>query len=99
MKSVVRLWTIVNALNALTVEHMEIPSVLSTKDLVVNKLQRFVIVGKARDSIDVIGTNSGQAFVEAAANKHRDILSRTYRRSFRVVEITKLRDFKDEQHD
>ena len=58
-----------------------------------NKLQRFVIVGSTREGVEVIGTNSGQAFVEAAAEKHCNLLARRHQRSFRVVEIAKLGDY------
>ncbi len=63
-----------------------------------NKLQRFVIVGSTRNGVEVIGTNGGLPFVEAAANKHRDILARRHQRSFRVVEIQKLKEYGNE-HD
>ncbi len=69
---------------------------LSTRPVgysIMNKLQRFVIVGSTREGIEVIGTNSGQAFVEAAAKKHCDLLTRRLQRSLRVVEIAKLGEY------
>lgn len=58
-----------------------------------NKLQRFVIIRKHKGGeIDVIGTNSGQAFVEAAAVKYRDRLAKEGG-SYQVIEIAKLFDY------
>ncbi len=59
-----------------------------------NKLQRFVIVRRhGKGQLDVIGTNSGQAFVEAAAEKHRNRLEQFIGGSFQVLEIGMLRDY------
>ena len=58
-----------------------------------NKLQRFVIVRRHKGGeLDVIGTNSGQAFVEAAATKFRDRLAQEGG-SYQVIEIAKLFDY------
>lgn len=58
-----------------------------------NKLQRYVIVRRhGSGKIHVIGTNSGQAFVEKAAQKTADRLKDTGG-SFHVVEISKLFDY------
>ncbi len=58
-----------------------------------NKLQRYVIIRRyGGGQIDVIGTNSGQAFVENAAKKTADRLRDTGG-SFHIVEITKLFDY------
>ncbi len=58
-----------------------------------NKTQRFVIVRRHKaGKIDVIGTNSGQAFVEGAAAKACLRLTQEGG-SYHVVEITKLLDY------
>lgn len=58
-----------------------------------NKLQKYVIIRRhGKGQIDVIGTNSGQAFVENAAKKTADRLRDTGG-SFHIVEITKLFDY------
>lgn len=59
-----------------------------------NKLQRFVILRRHQGGqLDVIGTNSGQAFVEAAAEKHCARLINHIGGSFQVQEIGMLRDY------
>ena len=63
-----------------------------------NKLQRFIILSSAAKDpalthTRVIGTNSGQAFVEAAADKHASRLRERYPHNhYSVVEITKLKE-------
>ncbi len=59
-----------------------------------NKLQRFVIIRRhSRGQIDVIGTNSGQAFVEAAATKHTRNLTSILGGSFHVQEIQPMEEY------
>jgi len=55
------------------------------------RLQRFLIINKmASGTIQVIGTNGGLPFVEAAAEKHADRLTKRDNSAYQVVEITKL---------
>ena len=55
------------------------------------RLQRFLIVGKAASgAIQIIGTNGGLPFVEAAADKHARRLFERDKSLYQVVEITKL---------
>ena len=55
------------------------------------RLQRFVIVRRHKNgTIDVIGTNGGLPFVEAAAQKHMNRLVNLIGGSYHVLEITKL---------
>ena len=59
-----------------------------------NQLQRFVIVRRRQQGVvDVIGTNSGQAFVANAAEKHRNRLEELLGVQCQVVEIAQLRDY------
>ena len=58
-----------------------------------NKLQKFVIVRRHKGGkIDVIGTNSGQAFVEKAAQKHASFLH-DQGGSYQVLEIARLNEY------
>ena len=57
------------------------------------RLQRFVIVRKYKNgTVDVIGTNGGLPFVEAAADNHLNRLVNLVGGSYHVVEIKKLGD-------
>jgi hypothetical protein len=58
-----------------------------------NQLQRFVLVRRRQHGTDVIGTNSGQAFVAAAAEKHKARLEELVGGSYTVVEIGQLRTY------
>jgi len=59
-----------------------------------NKLQRFVIIRRhSKGQIDVIGTNSGQAFVAAAAEKHARNLTSMLGGSFHVQEIQPMEEY------
>lgn len=63
-----------------------------------NKLQKYYILeGQSQDPmlthVRVIGTNSGQAFVEAAAQKHMGRLKdRNPNLHYAIVEVHKLRN-------
>ena len=57
-----------------------------------SRSQRFVIVRKRIDNIDVIGTSSGQLFGESAAHRHVSKLNEKDG-SFHVMEIAKLMDY------
>jgi len=62
-----------------------------TKDKKKQRLQRFLIVGKAASgALQIIGTNGGLPFVEAAATKHAIRLHERDKSLYQVVEITKL---------
>lgn len=59
-----------------------------------NKLQKYYIVREHPDDpVRIIGTNSGQAFVEAAAEKHMKRLKKRITGNFHIVEITKLNHY------
>lgn len=58
-----------------------------------NKLQKYYIVRNNKERIEVIGTNSGQAFVKAAAEKHMERLLNRITGSFQIVEVAKLKDY------
>jgi hypothetical protein len=54
-----------------------------------NKLQKYLILSGRR----VIGTPSGQAFVERSAKKYADLLTEKHKpQSFQVVPITSVRE-------
>lgn len=62
-----------------------------------NKLQKFYILNhRPGGYVDIIGTNSGQAFVQAAAEKHKELLLNkpNSRGTFTILEVTKLKDFR-----
>lgn len=55
------------------------------------RLQRFLILRRHKGGqLDVIGTNGGLPFVEAAAEKHRARLETFVGGSYTVFEISKL---------
>ncbi len=60
-----------------------------------NKLQKYYIIRtvKGKNLVEVIGTNSGQAFVKAAAEKHLERLCNRITGSFQIVEVSKLKDY------
>jgi len=62
-----------------------------SKDKKKQRLQRFLIIGTtASGEPQVIGTNGGLPFVEAAADKHARRLHSRDNSIYQVVEITKL---------
>ena len=58
-----------------------------------NKLQKYYILRNHKDKVEVIGTNSGQAFVKAAADKHIERLLNRITGTFQIVEVHKLKDY------
>jgi hypothetical protein len=58
-----------------------------------NKLQKYYIVRTNNSKVEVIGTNSGQAFVKAAAEKHMERLLNRITGTFQIVEVAKLKDY------
>jgi hypothetical protein len=62
-------------------------------DIYMNKLQKYYILRRLRKEIQIIGTNSGQAFVEAAAKKHMERLSRRVGGDFEIIEVNKLKEY------
>ena len=62
-----------------------------TKDKKKQRLQRFLINRMtASGATEIIGTNGGLPFVEAAADKHIDRLRKSDNAVYHVLEITKL---------
>jgi hypothetical protein len=58
-----------------------------------NKLQKYYIIREHKAKVEIIGTNSGQAFVRAAADKHMERLLNRITGTFQIVEVHKLKDF------
>jgi len=58
-----------------------------------NKLQKYYILREHQEKVEIIGTNSGQAFVRAAADKHMDRLINRITGDFHIVEVSKLNEY------
>jgi hypothetical protein len=58
-----------------------------------NKLQKYYILRNHQEQVEVIGTNSGQAFVRAAAEKHKERLINRIVGTYQIVEVSKLKEY------